>query len=316
MTNLFESWSAGLLQDKATAFIPAIVTPLTPARKLDEESLKSLIAVMFAGGCKGLYVAGNTGEGMALDDDTRMRLTEVCVAEAKKSSQEPSKTPAVIVHVGHARVEAALAMARHASSVGAHAVSSMPPFAGSSKNFTNIKQFYEKLAEAASPTPVIAYHIPGVTGVNLSSSQLCELLEIPGVVGYKYTDNDLYKMECVLAAKPEAFMLHGMSTIQVAALQYGARGGITGGGGNLAPNVMCDLHSAYAAGNLEDAMRLQKKFNRIQEKLYGPFTKKMVHSFKVFLHSKGHIACHNMAQDEELSTEEVASFLDMLGTLE
>lgn len=48
-------------------------------------------------------------------------------------------------------------------------------------------QFYGDLAKAVSPMPVIAYHIPTVTGTNMSVEQLKTLLDIDGVVGYKFT---------------------------------------------------------------------------------------------------------------------------------
>ena len=47
-------------------FLPAIVSPLTPDKQLDEVSLRTLVKFMFSQNVAGLYVGGNTGEGMVM----------------------------------------------------------------------------------------------------------------------------------------------------------------------------------------------------------------------------------------------------------
>lgn len=288
-------------------FIPAIVTPLNEKKELDVESLKKLVAYMFGAGSAGLYIGGNTGEGMVLDVATRKALAEVCVDEAKKVVKE-GKPCITIIHCGHPMSSVAMELAAHAKSIGATSVSSMPPYVGCTKTFDVVKEFYTRFCAAAAPLPVVGYQIPTITGVNLNTAQMGELMEIDGFCGFKYTEGDLYKLECLMAKHPNTVMLQGLSTTQVGAVLYGASGGITGGGGNLMPATLCLLHKAMAAGDIAKAMEYQKAFNRVQETLYGPFAKKMVATFKHYLMKKGIIANSIMVEDPSLTEEEVASF--------
>jgi N-acetylneuraminate lyase len=228
----------------------------------------------------------------------RKVLVEVCIAEAAKAGK------AIIAHVGHPRQSVALELAMHAKICGATAVSSMPPFIGA-VTFAMVVSFYRELAAAVAPVPVIAYHIPTITKMQMTTAELCMLLDIDGVVGFKYTDVDLYKLERTRAARPDAIIFHGMSTVQVPAMLFGACGGITGGGGNIAPKVMSDLVAAVKAGNIVEAMRLQRAFNAVQEALYGPFSSKMVATFKAILVWQGVLTTGMMVQDPHLTSAEI-----------
>ena len=71
-----------------------------------------------------------------------------------------------------------------------------------------------KLAEACAPCPVLAYHIPSLTKTNLTVAQLSTLLNIEGVVGFKFTDMDLAKMDSLISKHPRAVIFHGISAAQ------------------------------------------------------------------------------------------------------
>ena len=83
-------------------------------------------------------------------------------------------------------------LAAHAKSIGATSVSSMPPYVGCTKTFDVVKEFYTRFCAAAAPLPVVGYQIPTITGVNLNTAQMGELMEIDGFCGFKYTEGDLY----------------------------------------------------------------------------------------------------------------------------
>lgn len=113
-----------------------------------------------------------------MDDANRRTLAGVCVEECNRAGKVS------IVHIGHPRNTASFALAEHAKKLGATAISSMPPFLGSMQ-FEVVETFYRSLAAAVAPLPVIAYHIPSVTKSQMSTAQLCTLLDIDGVVGFK-----------------------------------------------------------------------------------------------------------------------------------
>ncbi len=92
---------------------------------------------LYGAGADGLYVCGQTGEGMQQPVSQRRRVTEAAVRCSPAGKN-------VIVHVGAARQDEAAELARHAAEAGAHAVSSLPPGAGYS--YQDVRRYYESLA--------------------------------------------------------------------------------------------------------------------------------------------------------------------------
>ena len=70
----------------------------------------------------------------------------------------------VIVHVGAASLEEALALSSHAAKAGAHAITSLPPSSGQF-GFSEVLGYYEALARA-SELPLLVYYFPEVYPVD------------------------------------------------------------------------------------------------------------------------------------------------------
>src|SRR5262249_52081292 len=73
--------------------IPATVTPLDPEEGFAPGAYKTLLERLYAAGVNGVYVCGQTGEGLLQTVEQREQ-----VAEAAVKYSPPGKT--VIVHVG------------------------------------------------------------------------------------------------------------------------------------------------------------------------------------------------------------------------
>src|SRR5216683_4788222 len=117
--------------------MPAVLTPFTPAGEVDCAALERLIARLYAADVDGLYVCGQTGEGLAQSVAMRKAALETAVASSPAGKS-------VIAHVGAARVEDAIELARHAASQGVAAISSLPPMGAFS--FEEIRAYYSTLA--------------------------------------------------------------------------------------------------------------------------------------------------------------------------
>src|SRR5688500_4670374 len=120
---------------RSNLIFPGLVTPLTADGRLDVTSAERLITHLYAQVVGGLYGMGSTGEGIYLDFAIRKELTELAVSLSRGRGQ-------VIVHVGAVQAAGALELAGHATSIGADAVSSLPPFVG---NFSwdEVVAYYE-----------------------------------------------------------------------------------------------------------------------------------------------------------------------------
>jgi N-acetylneuraminate lyase len=209
-----------------------------------------LLARVYAAGADGVYVCGQTGEGMQQSVAQRKRVAEAAVAASPREK-------AVIVHIGAMSTEEAVDLARHAAGIGAHAVSALPAFPNFS--FAEIKACYRAIAEA-SEIPLLIYYFPSLAPAIHALAQVLELCELPNVVGLKFTDADLFKMSEI--KKRGATIFYGTDEMLVAGLAMGADGGI-GSFYNVMPELFAEMFAQTRAGEWEKARATQAAINEI-----------------------------------------------------
>jgi N-acetylneuraminate lyase len=232
--------------------LPAVVTPLDAGERFASASFESLLERVYAAGVDGIYVCGQTGEGLQQPVEQRKRVAEVAVRCSPAGKQ-------VIVHVGAHRTADAVDLARHAAAAGACAVSSLPP--AGSYSFVEIVNYYRTLA-AASDLPLLVYFFPDVCPSISRVDQILELCAIPNVVGLKFTDFDLYRLS--LIKQSGAVIFNGRDEVLAAGLLMGADGGI-GTFYNLIPELFLKVYACARAGRWEECRPVQKRINELIE---------------------------------------------------
>lgn len=236
--------------------VPAVITPVDAAGNLNTGSFETLLERLYALGSHGMYVCGQTGEGLQLPIAVRERAAEVAVANSPAGKQ-------VIVHVGAPSTADAVRLAKHASAAGAHAISSLPP--GSAYTFREVKSYYEALA-AASSVPVLVYYFPDFSAAIKTVDDVFELCSIPNVVGLKFTDFDLYRLSLIQRAGLTIF--NGRDEVFAAGLLMGAHGGI-GSFYNLTPELFVRVYDCATAGNWAEARAVQDRINDLIRTVLG-----------------------------------------------
>lgn len=228
--------------------MPAAVTPLDDEGRLRERGYGELLERCYETGCHGVYVCGQTGEGLQLPLKVRERAVEVAVAHTPDGRS-------VVVHVGASNTADAVRLARHARSVGAHAISSLPP--GSAYSFAEVRSYYEAIA-SASELPVLIYYFPEFSAAIRTVEDVLSLCEIPNVAGLKFTDFDLYRLSLIQRAGHT--ILNGRDEVLAAGLLMGAHGGI-GSFYNLVPELFVALYEAASESRWAEARALQDRIN-------------------------------------------------------
>ena len=268
-----------------SGILPAIITPFDEHENFNPKAYEKLIEHLYSQGINGLYVNGQTGEGLLQPVAQRKQSAEVALRCSPKGKS-------VIVHVGAYRTADALELARHASSIGAHAVASLPPLGAYS--FIEIKAFYQALA-AVSELPVLVYYFPAVSPAIQAAAQVLELLDIPNVIGLKFTDFDLYKMARM--KQRGCVLFNGHDEVLIAGLLMGADGGI-GSFYNLAPELFVQAYNECKSGEWSRAQQTQQRINELIEiGLRFP----MVPAMKTILRWKG-IDCGQCLQPRRALT--------------
>jgi N-acetylneuraminate lyase len=232
---------------RLSGILPALVTPLRADETVNVTALEQLLERVYTSGVDGVYVCGSTGEGLVLPAAERRKVTEVAVRNSPQGKQ-------VIVHVGAWSFSEAQALALHAASTGAAAISSLPP---ANVSYSELLDYYRDLA-ACGGVPFLAYYFPGAGGGSLSYDQLAEICTLPGVAGLKFTEYDLYALS--LLAGNGHILFNGRDEVLAAGLLMGASGGI-GSIYNLVPAWFVELYAAARAGHWEETRAIQARIN-------------------------------------------------------
>jgi len=233
---------------KFFGILPAVVTPVDEAGHFQSAPFESLLSRVYAAGVDGIYVCGQTGEGLQQTVTQRKQVAEAALANSPAGKQ-------VIVHVGAMSTAEAVELAQHASSAGATAISSLPPIGAYS--FVEIKEYYRAIGEAAS-VPFLVYYFPSLAPSMTQVEQLLELCELPNVAGLKFTDSDFYKLSVL--ARSGKVVFNGSDEMLVAGLLRGACGGI-GSIYNVIPEMFVELYALASAGRWTEAAALQDRIN-------------------------------------------------------
>lgn len=229
---------------------PAVITPFTSGRQLAADAFERLLDRLYSAGCDGIYVCGQTGEGLLQSPELRRQVAEAAVRFSPAGKR-------VIIHVGASSTEDTVELARHAERAGAAAVSSLPPMGGYS--FTDVRAHYQELA-AATGLPVFVYYFPEVAPSIATLAHIFDLCSIPNIAGLKFTDFDLYKLSEIKRAGKTVF--NGRDEVFAAGLLMGADGGI-GSIYNLVPELFVELYSMARQGRWAEARSVQVRINEL-----------------------------------------------------
>ena len=228
--------------------IPAILTPLDQEERFASKPMEQLLERLYSAGSDGMYVCGQTGEGLFLPAEDRKQAAEVAVRNSPLGKH-------VIVHVGASRTAEAVELARHAAQIGAHAISSLPPSAAFS--FPEVRAYYEAIAAAAG-IPVLVYYFPEFSRSVATLDEIYSLCSIPNVVGLKFTDFDFYRLSLISRAGHVIFS--GRDEAFAAGVLMGATGGI-GSFYNIVPELFVEVWQAGCAGDYKRARAVQDRIN-------------------------------------------------------
>ena len=177
----------------------ALVTPFKTDLSLDEATMRKLVQRQIREGINFLVPCGTTGESPTLTRDEHLRVVEITVEEAQKASR---KVPVVGGAGGYNTAEV-IELAKELQHLGVDGLLSVTPY------YHKVTQdglylHYKAIADAV-PLPIIVYNVPGRTGVNVETSTLKRLSEIPNICGVKEASGNISQMAAVCHNLPDSF---------------------------------------------------------------------------------------------------------------
>jgi N-acetylneuraminate lyase len=243
-----------------TGLVAATFTPMKSDGAIDLQRIAAVCDFVLGQGVDGLFVCGSTGESPSLTIDERMVVAETYIEVAAK------RVP-LVVHVGHNSLSDARTLAAHAQQLGADAIAVVPPSYYPLKSVDTLIDCLQHIAEAAPETPLYYYHIPSITGVDLSMIELLERAEsLSTLAGIKFSAPQFDELAaCVGYGSGRYNILFGCDELLLTGLQAGIDGAVGSTYNFMAPHYRRVI-DAYQAGKMDEAKQHQAKATaRVEE---------------------------------------------------
>lgn len=229
--------------------LTALVTPFSASGdRVDFESLDRLLEQQIQAGVLGAAVCGSTGEAATLTDDEYQ-------AVLKFVQERAHGRLSLVAGISVSATQRASDMARFASEIGYDGLLvSSPPYNKPSQS--GLLEHFRSIKRAAG-LPIVAYNIPGRTGVSIAPATLGTLSREGTICGVKECSGSIDTAADILhAVTPECQVVSGDDSLTLAILAYGGAGVISGPA-NALPELTVKLVSAFHAGDIAAARAAQ-----------------------------------------------------------
>jgi 4-hydroxy-tetrahydrodipicolinate synthase len=228
----------------------ALATPFRNGR-VDEDAFAQFIRFQLDHGTEGLIPIGTTGEAVTMSPDERLRVVRVAVDTVK------GKVPVIAGAGSNSTAETVEAVGR-VRDAGADGALVVTPYYNKPTQ-TGLFEHYQAIARAHPKFPLVAYNVPGRTGVDLLPETVKRLCEVPEVVALKEaTGNMARALELAELCGDRMTLLSGDDFTLAPFMACGGKGCISVLG-NVVPGLLFELIAAARAQDFAKARALQLK---------------------------------------------------------
>lgn len=238
----------------------ALATPFRDG-KLDEAAYRALCEHLLAEGTDGLVPCGTTGETPTLDDDEQRTCVRIAVEVSRARGRK------VIAGAGSSSTAATIRNVARVREDGADAALVVTPYYNKPTQ-AGLVEHYRAVAKAVPGFPIVAYVVPGRTGVDMLPETYPALAEIPEVVAVKEATASLQRVIDIREKVGDRFsLLSGDDFTVLPFIACGGRGVISVSA-NVAPRHMADLVHGALEGRIDRAAALQVEMNALHRALF------------------------------------------------
>lgn len=242
-----------------TGACTALVTPFSNG-KVDYSMLRKLLHRQMAAGIHAVVLCGTTGEAPTLTDEEKLTIFQ----QAKEFTGDDCT---IIAGTGSNSTQHALTLSRAAEEVGADALLVVSPYYNKA-TAEGLLAHYTAVAGAVH-IPVIAYNVPGRTGVDIPVEVYAQLAEIPNIAGVKEASSDITKINRIRSVCPGDFSVwSGNDSMIVPVMALGGQGVISVLS-NLLPVETQAMAQAALDGDFDTAAALQIQLTPLIDLLFS-----------------------------------------------
>jgi 4-hydroxy-tetrahydrodipicolinate synthase len=241
------------------AVLTAMVTPFKDDHSLDLDAARSLAAHLYERGSESLVVAGSTGESPTLTHREKLELFRAVIEVARGKGK-------VICGTGTYNTAETLELSHEADELGADGLLLVTPYYNRPPQ-RGLLEHFRQVAKSVS-IPVIAYNIPGRTGIRLEHDTLLRMAEVPNIVAVKDSTGDFQAISRLISEAPPDFEVYsGDDWATFGYMCLGAVGVVSVAshlvGGKI--RQMCDL---IEAGDIPAARKIHEELTPLFNALF------------------------------------------------
>ncbi len=181
------------------AVVTAMVTPFRDDHTLDLDGAQVLARHLLDHGTDSIVVAGSTGESPTLTHAEKLDLFRAVIEAAEGRG-------GVICGTGTYNTAETIELSRQAQELGADGLLIVTPYYSKPPQRGLLEHFTKVASEV--DLPVIAYNIPGRTGIRLEHRTLLQMAEVPNIVAVKDSTGDFQAISRLISEAPTDFEIY------------------------------------------------------------------------------------------------------------
>jgi 4-hydroxy-tetrahydrodipicolinate synthase len=236
----------------------ALVTPFGPSG-VDFGAYGRLIEFQIENGTDAIIACGTTGEPCTMTAQERQAVYEFAIE--KTAGRIP-----VIASTGGNNTAEVIRDSKAAQAAGADGLLVVTPYYNKCTQ-NGLIAHYNAVADAVD-LPIIAYNVPGRTGLNVLPTTLLKMSYHPNIVGMKEASGNIAQVgEMIRLCEDRLTLYSGEDGIVLPLMALGGAGVISVIA-NILPKQMHELTAAMLRGDLAAARALQFGMNPIIDLLF------------------------------------------------
>ena len=224
----------------------AIITPFNETG-VNYEVFGQLIEYQIENGTDAIVFLGTTGEPSTMSFEEEHVLMQYAVKKVNGRCK-------VIFGCGSNCTADAVSTAKAAEKFGADGLLAVTPYYNKCTQ-NGLVAYYKAICEAVS-IPVIAYNVPGRTGVEIQPATMAKIAEIPNIAGIKDAGGNMSKtMETFRLVREKCDVYSGEDALNFPILACGGAGVISVLS-NIVPADVKKMYNLIKSGDIQGAIEL------------------------------------------------------------
>ena len=239
---------------KLKGTITAMITPLIH-QEIDETGLIANIQEQMSHGVDGILVLGSTGEAATLSQEEQKKVLSITLREAK------NKTP-IWVGTGTNSTKTTIENTKQAKDMGADVALIVAPYYNKPTQ-EGIYRHFEAITKNVE-IPIVVYNISGRCGVNIETSTLERIAQLPNIRGVKEASGNVSQVgdviQTIVKKYPDFLVFSGDDILTLPMIALGAHGVISVAS-NLIPKQVISLVREALKGDFIQARKIHQELH-------------------------------------------------------